>query len=121
MGDGTVYEFTDVTTCDTSATAPDSLPIPNGYDILASTADGDFQFYAARGGLNENAILFSASISGDFDDQGRNGQIRYDIEGDGTDLVVDGAQVSGTATMRASDAPGRPHGEETTITVEARC
>ncbi|MEM9033708.1 MAG: hypothetical protein AAGA99_21560 [Actinomycetota bacterium] len=121
VADGTVYEFTDISACDTSATAPESLPLTNGYDLTGRTADGAFAFFAGRAGFDDDGAVFSGSIEGDFDDEGRNALMLYVIEGDGTDLVVDGANVSGTVAVRAVGPPNRPHGDETTITVEASC
>lgn len=118
--DGTVYEFTVVTSCDTSATDPSGFPLTNGYDLGGRTADGEFSFTAGRAGFDDENAIFVGALEGDFDDEGKNSKMIYTLRGDGDDLTADGASVSGTVEA-APIGPTRPHGDATTITVDATC
>lgn len=119
--DGTVYTFTDVSSCDTSATNPDSLPITNGYDLFGRTEDGAFAFSAGRVGFDDETAFFAGSLEGDFDENGQNALMLYSFDGDGLSLVVDGGAVTGSVEAKSVGPPTRPHGDETTLTVEATC
>lgn len=120
LDDGTVYEMTDVTSCDTSDTDPSGFPLSNGYDLTGRTDAGDFAFTATRAGIDDENSVFAGALEGDFDDEGKNGQMLYSLAGDGSDLTADGTAVSGTIEARAI-APNQPHGDSTMITVDANC
>ena len=120
VDDGTVYELTDVTSCDTSVTNPSGFPLSNGYDLAGSTADGAFGLTAIRAGLDEENAVFSGAVEGDFDENGLNSKMVYRFDQDALTLFVDGANVAGTVGSDAI-APTRPHGDHAVFTIDARC
>ncbi|MEM9132695.1 MAG: hypothetical protein AAF962_10405 [Actinomycetota bacterium] len=119
VGDGTVYEITDLSSCITGATDPDALP-STGYDLIGRTADGAWLFTAIRAGFSDDETLFSGALEGGFDADGKNASIIYPLRGDGSTLVVDGGTVTGTVEAKPL-GPNQPHGDETTFTVDFSC
>ena len=117
MEDGTVYEFA-LTTCATSNT--DEFEIDDSYDLYGKTSDGASAFTLGRAGLAEDFITHVGFVEGDFDENGLNAAMLYNAALDDEPLTVDGASVSGTLTLKAI-APTRPHGDETTATLDATC
>jgi hypothetical protein len=118
MSDGTVYAI-ELSSCDTTSTDSAFL-LPDSYDISGRTSDGAIRFYMARAGLSEDFITQIATLEGDFDEGGQNAALLYSDINDSYDLTVDGANVSGTFSLRAI-GPTRPHGDEVGVTVDVRC
>lgn len=120
MDDGTVYTF-EMTTCETSDSMPDVIPLINGYNLEGTTADGATDLTLARLGFTPDEVAVTVgSIEGDYDEDRQNSQLLYSAVVDELDLTVDGTSVTGTAPMRAV-APTRPHGDQATATVEVSC
>ena len=120
MADGTVYEF-ELTTCDTSDTLPEALPLSNGYDVFGKTADGSFSLYLGRGGFDDDSAVASGTLEGGFDETGQNASILYNASNDALNLLtVDGGSVSGDLDFSAI-GPAGPHGDETAATVDISC
>lgn len=120
VDDGTVYELTDIRSCETSATHPSRYPLDNGYGISGWTADGAFRFRVGRAGLDDDDSVFSGSMEGHFDAQGGNNTMTYSLAAESSTLLADGATVTGSASSRAI-GPTRPHGDNPVFTLEARC
>ncbi|WP_372594945.1 hypothetical protein [Actinotalea sp.] len=120
MDDGTVYTF-EMTTCDTSETVPDEIPLTNGYDLAGTTADGTTDLTLARLGFSPDEVAVTVgSIEGDYDENRQNAELLYAANVEELDLTVSGGSVTGTATMRAV-GPNRPHGDQPTATVDVSC
>ncbi len=120
MADGAVYQFA-MTTCDTSETVPDQIPLTNGYDLAGATSDGEYVLTLARLGFTADAAdVTVGTIAGDFDENGQNEEMLYNAVVAALDLSVDGPRVSGTAEFKAI-GPTRPHGDQTTATIDVNC
>ena len=117
--DGTVYEFV-LTTCDTSDTEPNALPLDNGYDIFGRTADSGFEVQLIRAGFTNDDVVFAGGLEGDFDGEGKNAKMIYSASGETVALTATGTEISGAVTFRAI-GPTRPHGDETEATLDAQC
>ncbi len=115
--DGTIYEF-EMSICETSNT--DDFEIPDSYELLGTTADGEFRFSLTRAGLDEDFITQVGTLEGDFDENGQNNQMLYSADLDTEPLTVDGAIVSGSFLMDAI-GPTRPHGDQVGVILDARC
>lgn len=120
IDDGTIYDFVDVSSCETNETHPDSFPFMNSYDLDGRTDDDAFLLSVARVPLDEKNAIFSGGLEGDFDSEGKNPQMIYVLDEDSLTLTVDGARVTGSADASAL-GPTRPHGDAPVITIDARC
>ena len=120
MADGTVYEF-EMNSCDTVDTDPATIPLAGGYDLSGSTSDGEFRFSLARLGFDDEVAVAVGALEGDFDENGQNEEILYTASRESLDLIaVDGGNVSGEVAFSAIGLT-RPHGDDTTATVEVNC
>ena len=119
VDDGTVYEL-DVRSCDTSVTDPSGFPLSNGYVLSGETVDGEVDVFVSRAGLEDDDTVFSGSIEGDFDEEGRNAKMLYSFDRDTLTLQIDGAKVTGSVGSRAI-GPTRPHGDNPVFTFDADC
>ncbi len=120
MTDGTVYEF-EMTTCDTSNTAPSALPLSNGYDVFGKSSDGAFSLQIIRAGFDDANPVTSGALEGDFDENGQNAGILYAANSDSLNLLtVDGAKVSGEVSFRGI-GPAGPHGDDAVGAVDVSC
>ncbi|MFT6291741.1 MAG: major membrane immunogen (membrane-anchored lipoprotein) [Ilumatobacter sp.] len=122
MADGTVYEF-EMNSCDTFDTDPATIPLAGGYDLSGSTSDGEFRFSLARLGFDDEVAVAVGTLEGDFDENGQNEKLLYIASRESLDLnliAIDGGNVSGQVEFSAI-APTRPHGDDTTATVEVNC
>ncbi len=98
-----------------------SCLLPTGYDLTGFTADGEFRIGVGRAGFSDEETIFSGLLEGDFDDAGNNAKMIYSFSGiDGSEFVVDGANVDGSAPISAI-GPTRPHGDDSTVTIDADC
>lgn len=119
LSDGTTFTFA-MTTCETSENGADGLPLPDSYDLFGATADEAFTMQLIRAGLEEEFTAETASLEGDFDEDGKNAGIIYSKVVDTLDLSVDGGNVSGTVTL-SPIGPNRPYGDEVEATVDVSC
>lgn len=117
LSDGTAYQFA-LPTCETSNT--DDFVIPDSYELLGATADGEFRFSLTRAGLDETFISQIGTLEGAFDENGANNALLYVAELGDEPLAVEGANVSGAFLMNAR-GPERPHGDQVEATLDARC
>lgn len=119
LADGTVFSLT-MSTCDTSENGAEGFPIENGFDLFGRTSDGEFTVQLIRAGFDEESVIDTAGLEGDFDDDGKNAQLLYtDVNGTLV-ATVDGGNVSGTVTLKAI-GPNRPYGDETAATFDVNC
>lgn len=119
MGDGTTLTFV-MSTCDTSENGADGLPLDDTYDLFGTTADGASQMQLIRAGLEEDFTVETATLEGDFDEEGRNAGVLYSKEVDTLALTVDGGDVSGTVTLTPI-GPNRPYGDMIEATIAVSC
>jgi len=120
MADGTVYEF-ELRDCDTVDTDPATILLAGGYTLSGPSSDGEFRFTLARLGFDDEVAVATGSLEGDFDENGKNEKMLYKVSRESLDLIaVDGGNVSGEVAFSAI-GPTRPHGDDTTATVEANC
>jgi len=110
LADETSYEF-EMSTCDTSDSAPDVFEVDPGYDLFGTNDDG-WQLSLIRAGFDEES---ASPVGGlEIDD------VSYAALGDDLSLEVDGSSVTGTALMSSLD-PGAPLGSDVEVTVEVSC
>lgn len=119
IDDGTVYEFT-LSSCKTQDTDPSGYPISNGFDLFGKTADGEFGMQFIRAGFDDDTAKVTGSLEGDFDDEGKNEKMLYSVKFETDDLTASGTEIAGSFDIRAI-GPTRPHGDETSATLEASC
>ncbi len=124
MGDGTVYTL-ELSTCETSNTDA-TLQLPDSYDLSGTASDGAYSFYLARIGFpgdddTEDFITTGGALEGDFlDENGENIGLLYTADMSASDIVINGAAVSGALSMRANGANDL-HGATTEATVDVSC
>lgn len=119
LSDGMTYSF-DMSTCDTSENGADGFVVPDSYDLFGTTADGAFTVQLIRAGLDEDFIVETAGLEGNFDENGKNAGILYTKVVDTLALKVDGGDVSGTVSL-SPIGPNRPHGDQIDATVDVSC
>lgn len=119
MGDGTTLTFV-MSTCDTSENGADGLPVEDTYDLFGTTADGAFQMQFIRAGLDDDFVVETATLEGDFDEEGKNAGVLYSRVVDTLALTVDGGDVSGTVSL-SPIGPNRPYGDMIDATVAVSC
>lgn len=117
--DGTVLDFV-FTSCDTSDTKPNALPLSNGVDIFGKTSDSAFSFQLIRAGFDDDSAVASGSVEGDFDDEGKNSKLLYFVKADTLDITVTGGEVAATFAL-GKIGPTDTFGKETEATLEAHC
>ncbi|WP_158412199.1 hypothetical protein [Ilumatobacter nonamiensis] len=119
LADGTAFTF-EMSTCETSENGADGFLVADGYDLFGATADDAFRMQLIRAGLDEDSIVQTASLEGDFDEEGKNAGILYTQVVDTLALTVDGGDVAGTVTF-SPIGPNRPYGDEIEATVAVSC
>lgn len=119
LDDGTTFSF-EMSTCDTSENGADGFLIEDGFDLFGRTSDGEFTVQLIRAGFDEESIIDTATLEGEFDGGGKNAELLYS-EVNGTIVAgVDGASVAGTVTLKPI-GPNRPYGDEVGATFDVSC
>ena len=119
LADGTAFSL-EMSTCDTSENGSEGFVIEDGFDLFGRTPDGEFTVQLIRAGFDEETVLVTAALEGEFDDEGKNAQLLYSKVADTMTATVDGGTVSGAVTMKPI-GPNRPYGDETAATFDISC
>lgn len=119
LADGTVFEF-ETATCDTSENGAEGFLIEDGFDLFGRTSDGEFTVQLIRAGFDEESVIDTASLEGEFDDDGKNPELFYSEVNETLVATVDGGNVSGTVTLKPI-GPNRPYGDEIVATFDVNC
>lgn len=117
MGDGTVYVMENMAQCETSGTDPDGY-VANGFDLKGESTDGAVAFTLIRNGVEEVSATLAGSLEGEF--IGDSATMIYAFQQETAELTVDGPSLLGTITGKAIGS-ARPHGDESAMTIDARC
>jgi hypothetical protein len=119
LPDGTAFSF-EMTTCETSENGADGFLIEDGFDLFGRTTDGEFTVQLIRAGFDEENIVDTAGLEGEFDDDGKNAGLLYSEVHESLAATVDGGTVTGTVSLKPI-GPNRPYGDETVATFDIRC
>ena len=117
--EGTTYELANGD-CEGSNTDSSAYPFPDNFSLSGTDIDSDLQFNIARNGPADELFVQVGTLEGDFDENGKNNDMLYNAQMDTLDFTVDGADVSGSVTMRAIN-PTRPYGDETVVDFDFDC
>lgn len=118
MDDGSIYFF-DMTTCLTSGTAPDVLPLANGFNLLGISGDG-FRLEFIRAGASDEESFVSGTFNGKVDSGGAAVDVEYHAVESTVSGFVTGPNVAATVTFKSLDV-GAVHGPEPVATIDVTC
>ncbi len=119
LADGTVFSL-EMSTCDTSENGASGFVIENGFDLFGRTSDGEFTVQLIRAGFDEESVIDTASLEGEFDEEGKNAELLYSEVNATLVATVDGGDVAGTVTLKPI-GPNRPYGDEVEATIDISC
>ncbi len=119
LADGTVFSLT-MSTCETSENGADGFPIEDGFDLFGRTSEGEFTVQLIRAGFDEESVIDTAGLEGEFDENGKNAELLYTEVNETLVATVDGGNVSGTVTLKPI-GPNRPYGDEIAATFDVSC
>lgn len=119
LDDGTAFSF-EMTTCETSENGAEGFPIEVGFDLFGRTSDGAFTVQLIRAGFEEENVFITASLEGEFDEEGKNAGLLYSKVADTMAAAVDGGAVTGTVSLKPI-GPNRPYGDEIGATFDISC
>lgn len=119
LADDTVFALS-MSTCETSETGADGFLIEDGFDLFGRTADGEFTVQLIRAGFDEDNIVDTGALEGEFDENGKNAELLYNEVHESLIATVDGGNVSGTVTLKPI-GPNRPYGDEIDATFDINC
>ena len=119
LADGTTFSF-EMSTCDTSENGAEGFLIEDGFDLFGRTSDGEFTVQLIRAGFDEDSIIDTAGLEGEFDEEGKNAGLLYSEVNETIVADVDGGNVTGTVTLKPI-GPNRPYGDEVGATFDVSC
>ncbi|MDW3214093.1 MAG: hypothetical protein R8G01_08870 [Ilumatobacteraceae bacterium] len=119
LDDGTAFTL-EMTTCETSENGAAGFLIEDGFDLFGRTSDGEFTVQLIRAGFDEDSVIDTSVLEGEFDDEGKNAGLLYTEGSEVLVATVDGGNVSGTVTLKPI-GPNRPYGDEIGATFDVDC